>query len=165
MKWAARHPFMWWSLWVIVLAVGVVVMVLLWRSDTKEADRISLIAAAMSLVGIIFAAFALKWTREAVVVADRTLRIQVLSEEMQRLEIILGAIQYSGQDPPPPDSAERLATAFGPFTASTLPRSFALQRARQTQSTPEPDLIKDATKEVADALDAIRIKRASLITD
>src|SRR5262245_54363097 len=110
----ARRRATWWLLWGLVLAGGVALMAFLWGMDKNAPDRIALVAVAMSVIGIVVAAAAAKWTREAVVIADRSLRAQSRSEEMSRLETIAAAARECGHAVP--GAAGRLTTALGPFT-------------------------------------------------
>jgi hypothetical protein len=164
MKRAAQHPVIWWGLRTVALVVGAGFVAFLWHLDKNESDRIALVAVAMSVVGLVIAAVALKWTRETAIIADRTLQTQVLSEDMQRLELIAGAIRDGANSASPTDASERLVTALGPFTATQLPRTFELEQCWNKGSAPDQWLINRARKEVADRLDAERIKRASLAT-
>jgi phosphate/sulfate permease len=162
MKWVAQHPRIWWGLWAVALLVGAGLVAFLWYSDSQESDRIALVAVAMSVVGLVIAAFALRWTRETVLIADRTLRAQVLSEDMQRLELIAGAIRDGATSTSPTDAAKRLGTALGPFTGTDLPRTVDLWRQWHENRLPDDSSINLARKEVADLLDALRLARASL---
>ena len=162
MSWVARHPRIWWGLWAVALLAGAGLVAFLWYSDSKESDRIALVAVAMSLVGLVIAAFALRWTRETALIADRTLRAQVLSEDMQRLELITGAIRDGATSTSPTDAAKRLGTALGPFTETMLPMTYKLQRQWHAGRLPDDSTINLARKEIADLLDAKRLARASL---
>lgn len=164
----ARRRAAWWSMWCLVLAGGVALMAFLWRLDKKTPDRIALVAVAMSVIGIVVAAAAAKWTREAVVIADRSWWAQSLSEEMSRLETIAAAAREcaaaarnSGYDGA--EAAGRLAAALGPFTNKDLTHTFELEQKCRGGSTPDANVVGDALKEITDALEARRVKRAALI--
>ena len=162
MRRAARNPLLWWGPWLVVLAGGSALIAFLWHSDANEADRIALVAVAMSVVGVVIATVGVKWTRDAVVIADRSMRAEVLYEEMQRLERLGGAIRVCANLTSPKESASRLEEALGPFTETELPKSFELQQSCRSGSLPDSSLIVRANQEVADALDAKRAARASL---
>jgi hypothetical protein len=162
MNWVARHPRIWWGLWAVASLAGAGLVAFLWYSDSKESDRIALVAVAMSVVGLVIAAFALRWTRETAVIADRTLWAQVLSEDMQRLELIAGAIRDGATSTSPTDAAKRLRTALGPFTGTMLPMTYELQQQWHKGRLPDSSSINLARKEVADLYDAKRLARASL---
>ena len=162
MKRAAQHPVIWWGLWMLALLAGAGLVAFLWHSDKNGSDRIAFVAVAMSVVGLVIAAVALKWTRETAIIAERTLQAQVLSEDMQRLELIAGAVRDGTSSASPRDASERLVRALGPFTATQLPKTFELQQCWRKGSMPDQCLIDRSRREVADRLDAERIKRASL---
>lgn len=157
----ARHGWVWWPLWIVMLAGIAALIGFLWHSDQTTADRISLLAVAMSVLGLVAAAAAAKWTREAVVVADKTLRIQTLSEDMERLETISDAVWDCALAKP--GAAVSLAAAMGPFTAKDLPRTFELQQKCQNGDTPGEALVREAINEVRTQLNARRGARATEI--
>jgi hypothetical protein len=162
MRWVAKHPRIWWSLCGVLLAACAALMIYLGRGDHNPSDRIALVAAAMSVFGLAVAAVALKWTRETVVLSDRTLNLQILSEEMLRLETVFDAIQSFDQDPPPQDAAARLIKTLGPFTDKQLPEAFKLADSGGSSGASWSGSTKCAYAEVAGKLDSIRIEKTNL---
>jgi hypothetical protein len=159
---AAKHGVIWWIIWAAVLAGLVALMAFLWRSDKHESDRIALVATAMSVVGVLIATVALKWTRDAVIIADRAMRAEILYEEMQRLEMIAGAINDSLKDAEPSESSTRLAKALGGLHRKVLPDTFALADSYERGEGPAADLVTKAIGEVTEHLEAKLLARTSL---
>jgi hypothetical protein len=159
-RYAVGHPRIWWSLWGAAWVAGVALVAYLWHWDSNDSDRIAFVAAAMSLMGLVIAAFALKWTREAAVIADRSLRAGILYEELQRFEWIYRVV-HDCATAAPAKSATRLTAALGPLTEKKMPNTSALRTSCQNGSAPSK-LIADAILEVTDALDAKNKERASL---
>jgi hypothetical protein len=166
--WVARHPRLWWLIWILALAGYLVFTIHVWHSDKNESDRIALVVGAMSVVGVVLAAIALKWTRDAAVLADKTWRSQILYEEIQRLDLIFDAITASYSTNSPQEAMGRVLRAMGGLGGKDLPETWLLVQPWSNASPPgkvNSDQLDKASREVVNILDAKRIARASLLTN
>jgi hypothetical protein len=167
-SWVAKHPWLWWPFWILALAGYLWFTICVWHSDQTESDRIALVVGAMSVVSVLLAAFALKWTRDAAVLADKTWRSQILYEETQRLDLIFDAITSSSSARSPGEAMGRVARAMGSLGATELPQTYALVQPWGSNPLPEnldQHQLNLASDEVVKKLDAKRDARASLLTN
>jgi hypothetical protein len=168
MGWVARHPWLWWLIWILALAGYLGFMVPVWRSDRNESDRIALALGAMSVVGVVVAAIALKWTRDAAVLADKTWRSQILYEETQRLDLIFDAVTASSSAKSPQEAMNRVLRAMGGLGEKDLPETWRLVQPWGNVIPPQTldsGQLDKASEELVGILDSKRLARASLLNN